>query len=326
VDQSAHVTIHSSQFPQKITRDLLDSLRARDLKQKFHYETVKQAQQWLALHEAYSPARRDPGCLQIYADAAAFLATQVRENLIHVAGLGCGGGQKDTAILSELRRAGRTAIYTPCDSSVQMVLTAQTHASEVLKGLQCHPLVCDLPDCTTLPALLKEHEPIGSERVITLFGVLHNFVPNAILPRILNAVRSQDSLLLSANLSPGPDYHAGVRQILPQYDNDLTKQWLLTALLDFGVERDDGELHIQIAQSPAGLDQIEGRFYFARARTLRLYAEEFTFAPSDTIRLFTSDRYTSEKVAETLRPFHLQITQQWLAPSGEEGVFLCKRR
>ena len=55
----AHVAIHPSQFPAQVRRDLLESLRTRRVNHKFHYDSIKQTQKWLALHEAYSPARTD---------------------------------------------------------------------------------------------------------------------------------------------------------------------------------------------------------------------------------------------------------------------------
>ena len=60
------VAIHASQFPENVRRDLLDSLRRRRVNHKFHYDSVKQTQKWLALHEAYSPARTDTDCRRIY--------------------------------------------------------------------------------------------------------------------------------------------------------------------------------------------------------------------------------------------------------------------
>jgi len=62
----AKVAIHSSQFPQNVRRDLMESLRTRRINHKFHYDSVNQTQKWLALHEAYSPSRTDPGCAAIY--------------------------------------------------------------------------------------------------------------------------------------------------------------------------------------------------------------------------------------------------------------------
>ena len=63
---TANVTIHPSQFPEAVRRDLLESLRSRRVNHKFHYDSVKQTQKWLALHQAYSPARNDADCRAIY--------------------------------------------------------------------------------------------------------------------------------------------------------------------------------------------------------------------------------------------------------------------
>ena len=45
------------------------------------------------------------------------------------------------------------------------------------------------------------------------------------------------------------DYAAGVKKILPQYDNALTRDWLLTFLLDLGVERSNGELSFALRKA-----------------------------------------------------------------------------
>ena len=56
--------------------------------------------------------------------------------------------------------------------------------------------------------------------------MMPNSEPDLILPRLAGVVRRQDIMLLSANLAPGPDYEAGVRRVLPLYDNGLTRDWL----------------------------------------------------------------------------------------------------
>ena len=56
----ARVTIHPSQFPDQVRRDLLKSLRTRQVNHKFLYDSVKQTQKWLTVHQAYSPSRADP--------------------------------------------------------------------------------------------------------------------------------------------------------------------------------------------------------------------------------------------------------------------------
>ena len=69
----ANVAIHASQFPENVRRDLLASLRTRKINHKFHYDSVKQTQKWLALHQVYSPSRNDTDCVAAY-DAALRIA------------------------------------------------------------------------------------------------------------------------------------------------------------------------------------------------------------------------------------------------------------
>src|SRR5437867_4156803 len=109
----ANVTIHSSQFPENVRRDLLESLRTRRVNHKFHYDSVKQTQKWLALHQAYSPSRDDADCAATYDRAFAEAVSRIETGRIHVVGLGCGGGQKDTRLLRLLRDAGKEISYTP---------------------------------------------------------------------------------------------------------------------------------------------------------------------------------------------------------------------
>src|SRR5688572_5633239 len=108
----ANVAIHSSQFPENVRRDLLESLRSRQVNHKFHYDSVKQTQKWLALHQAHSPSRNDPDCASIY-EAAFIAAASHQSSRAYVIGLGCGGGQKDTRLLKQLATLGKTILYTP---------------------------------------------------------------------------------------------------------------------------------------------------------------------------------------------------------------------
>src|SRR5437868_4622254 len=124
----AHVAIHPSQFPENVRRDLLRSLRTGQVNHKFHYDSLKQTQKWLALHQAYSPSRTDDDCAAIYDLSFAAAANRIGAPAIHLIGLGCGGGQKDTRLLRLLRERGRKLAYTPSDVSVAMVLVARATA------------------------------------------------------------------------------------------------------------------------------------------------------------------------------------------------------
>jgi chromosome segregation ATPase len=101
-----NVAIHTSQFPEKVRQDLRESLRTRLVNHKFHYDSVKQTQKWLALHQAYSPSRNDADVAAIY-NQSFEAATRIKAKKIHIIGLGCGGGQKDTRLARLLAERGR---------------------------------------------------------------------------------------------------------------------------------------------------------------------------------------------------------------------------
>lgn len=319
----ANVRIHVSQFPENVRRDLLASLRARRVNHKFHYDSVKQTQKWLALHQIYSPTRNDADCVAMYEKSFAAAAAHFESSVVHIIGLGCGGGQKDTRLLKLLKSARKEVSYTPCDVSSAMTLVARQTALTMVPDEKCFPFVCDLAAADDLPAALVTPHP----SLFTFFGMIPNFEPGIILPKLSSLIRPADWLLFSANLAPGEDYAAGVEKILPQYDNVSTREWLLTFLLDLGVERGDGELRFQIETDAAsGLRRVAAHFYFTRPRRIEIEDESFEFAGGESIQLFFSYRYTPERIKKTLAEHGLEVCDSWQAASAEEGVFLCRRK
>ena len=185
--------------------------------------------------------------------------------------------------------------------------------------------------------------------------MIPNFEPQIILPKLAALVRPKDFLLFSANLAPGNNYAAGMKKILPQYDNPLTRDWLMTFLLDLGVGRNDGKLHFKIEtcrrrreEAPTSrsisakekqrlltssptmeeveLKRIVAGFHFTRSRRIEIENETFDFRAGEVIRLFFSYRYTPERVRKVLARFGLEVCGQWITRSEEEGVFLCRRK
>jgi L-histidine N-alpha-methyltransferase len=323
---SVQVTIHPSQFPENVRRDLLASLRTRRVNHKFHYDSVKQTQKWLALHEAHSPARRDKNCLTTY-DAAFIAATKsIKTKSVRIIGLGCGGGQKDVQLMKQLQSCGKKISYAPCDVSVAMVLVARKAALDLLPAKKCFPFVCDLATTDDLSeAFSKDGMPQGAS-LVTFFGMIPNFEPRQILPKLTELLRPDDFLLFSANLAPGKDCSAGMEKILPQYDNPLTRDWLSSFLFDLGVEAPDGQLRFSIEAGGMGLRRVVARFHFRCTRKIKVGGEEFSFARGETIRLFFSYRYLPARVRKLLERHGLEISGAWIANSEEEGVFLCRRK
>jgi uncharacterized SAM-dependent methyltransferase len=327
MSDSALVTIHESQFPANIRRDLVHSVRSRRVNHKFHYDSVKQTQKWLRLHQAYSPSRTDEDCAATYDRSFMEVCERIASKRVHLIGLGCGGGQKDARLLKLLSNKGAEVLYTPSDVSVAMVLVARQAVLEVVPAQLCFPLVCDLATAEDLPAVVEKATRPDAERLLTFFGMIPNFEPEVILPRLAALVREKDYLLFSANLAPGPDYDNGIKRVLPLYDNELTRDWLLSFLLDLGVPEESGEIVFTVEESSSreDLKRIAAYFRFRKPVTIRVDDEQFEFAADESIRLFFSHRHTSELVGALLKSHGLAVVQQWITKSGEEGVFLVRK-
>jgi uncharacterized SAM-dependent methyltransferase len=322
-----NVAFHPSQFPENLRRDLVTSLRVRQLNHKFLYDGIKQTRKWLALHEACSPARNDVDCQETYDKAFGAAAERIRAPRVHVISLGCGGGQKDVALLRRLRRSGKRVSYTPCDVSVAMVLTARQSALEVVDPDSCFPLVVDLLTADDLAEVLGQQSRTDVVRLVGFFGLIPNFEPQLILSRLADLLRPNDGLLLSANLAPGSDYAAGVQRIRSLYDNDLTRDWLMTFLFDLGIEPNDGELGFAVQDCPGGtgLKRIVADFQFERPRKVPVPGDVVEFQAGERLRVFFSYRHTPDQVRALLKQHGLDALDQWICRSEEEGVFLCAR-
>ena len=326
------VAVHPSQFPEALQADLVESLRARKVNHKFHYDSAKQTQKWLALHQAYSPARTDPECAATYDRAFRECLSRVPPGNVELIGLGCGGGHKDATLLKLLRRSGRAIRYWPCDVSLAMVLVARQTVLQTAGTVVCYPVICDLATADDLSEIWPESraprkDPASTTRLCTFFGMLPNFEPELILPRLSNLLSEGELLLLSANLAPGTEYTRGVERALPLYDNSLTRDWLLTFLLDLGFEAGDGDLRFSIEDrpGPVPLKRISAEFHFVRDRTIQLDCLQFQFRPGESMRLFFSYRHTPELVRTLLAQYALQVLEEWITPSAEEGVFLATK-
>ena len=102
------VAIHASQFPENVRHDLLESLRTRRVNHKFHYDSIKQTQKWLALHQAFSPSRTDADCAATYDHSFAAVAARVDSPRVHLIGLGCGLANFVIPLRTAVSRAAHT--------------------------------------------------------------------------------------------------------------------------------------------------------------------------------------------------------------------------
>lgn len=326
--QNTEVWVNHSQLPEKYLRDWLECLSSRTMQHKFLYESSRQAARWLDVHQAFSPARRDPAVLQMYATGFAEVAQNWRGSPVQLLGLGCGGGHKEVqlAVALELRR--HKVHFVAADVSLPLVLTARHRFAAIMPNPSQHVVsgwVVDLAEAD-LAGSVSDVAGTG-KRLVTFFGMIPNFEPQFIFPRLAKLVRAQDRLLMSANLAPGADYRAGVESILPLYDNSPTRRWLLGPLEATGLVEEDVELNFTLkSTSPhTELLRVQADLTFLRPVQIESEGQDFRYEQGGHFQLFYSYRYTPENLSATLGRYGMTIEQSWLAPSGEEGLFLIGR-
>jgi hypothetical protein len=324
VDWTTNVAVHESVSPEQIRRRILEALKNRTVDPFLLYSGLRQTSLWIALHQSVSPARINDQISALYQNAFAGLSTHA--NPLHIVSLGCGDGSKDLQCLQACRSQGKTVLYTPCDISLEMGMTAHHLATKNLPGLQCTPVLCDLLECSTFPGILKSLDPAGIERVVLFLGTIHNYDPEEALKAMLPITRSSDHLILSANLAPEQDYDGHLKRILEQYDNLPSNRWLWGALNQLGIAHEDGGLTISLqnGRSSEPYKQIEARFIAERNITLEVLGEKFNMAAGETLLVFTSRRFTAPHIRHYIKKAGLAVNAEWI--SDEEGVWHCRRK
>ncbi|NEO19533.1 L-histidine N(alpha)-methyltransferase [Moorena sp. SIO4A5] len=320
------VYVHPSQFPERVFQDYLAGFTSCKINHKFHYDSVKQSQKWLKIHETYSPARQDESCIDAYAKCFKKTAEILDDNSLNLnlIGLGCGGGEKDKLLVSQLLNSERALTYYPVDVSLSLAIISAQKIREYFANLRVQPIVCDLLHSDDLISLVDNQD---KRNIITFFGMIPNFDPEEILPILSNFLSKGDILLFSANLAPGSDYLQGIQKVLPQYDNELTKEWLITVLLDAGVEAKDGTIKFTIEQDEPNqqFKRIAAYFELENDVIFSLENNLIEWRSKDRIRLFFSYRYTTPMIQEILKSYGIKVLDYWEAANQEEGVYLCQK-
>jgi hypothetical protein len=298
---------HQSQSPANVETERADCIRRRNIAAKFHYETDRQARLWLNVHNRLAPSKE---MIRPYAEAAEALASGWTYPDGALIALGCGGGEKEIGILKALPKGTR---FVPTDVSTPLALKTAQAALKINPSWVVNPLVFDLLLADNLLEFIDEH--VGQERVFTFFGIIPNFSPTLILPRLQILLRSEDRLLLSANLAPN-----GMDPILPQYDNDITREWLA----EFPMEHGAGQGAVKFTVETSGyLQRIVAHYQFSEPCVMEANGEFFEFNSGNSLQLFVSYRYTVESLTDTLKQHGIIIENAFLTSNGEEGVFIC---
>ncbi len=305
-DELRPVWIHHSRNMESIALARKESLRTGQVDHTFHYASERQSELWLEVHRKHSPVVTDQGVSKIYRDLFRETAAMWVGKVVHVVGLGCGGGSKDRLLLEALDEVNARVLFTPVDVSASLALLSEAATCDFCDEPQ-RPIVADLLHFSDLAEALEELDQ-GAARIFTFFGMMPNFEPEAILPLLHGWLRSQDRLLVSANLAPAQDesaeaYRAAMEHVRPQYDNPETQVWLSRVLVDWGIES-------LAAQYLLRVEEKGGLLRFV--------------AVAEKLRLFFSYRYTPERLRNVLAAHGLTLGTGFVSESREEGAWLVK--
>lgn len=325
VTNPLQLAVHPGAFPSTELARVRDAFTRRTVPPGLHYQGACQAARWRALYDAWSPFSRVPDYVKMFERCFEAACDRISSE-VTIVGLGCGTAAKDVKLIDHLVKAAKQIHFVPVDVSVPLVCEAALAAGERLGAKCVYPMVANLEAADDLGEWLSTQSPGTSGRLFTFFSMLPNFPPGAILPTIAGWLRSQDFLLLSVNLAPGPELMSGMANVLPQYDNPETHSWLFTFLEQGGVRPEDGVL--RFAAEPFGdsaeVGRIVARWRFHRACRLHVLADVYEFEPDEELELFYSWRYRSQTFPATLEEQGFKIEESWLAANGEEAIYLCR--
>lgn len=315
------LVFHESQYPQAVQTALLSALHQGRVPGRFLYDSPGQAARWLAYHAAWSPSRTQTALSALYAQAFEAVWTRI-EGPATLVGVGCGGGQKDAALLAKGPRSTPLS-YVAADTSPALVMRAGQAVQAARPDVRVRHLVVDLGAEPTRDDFL---EPASDGPVIwSCLGLLPNLDAAWLLPYVRGLMKPQDTLLISANLSPVP-YPEARPRIRPQYDNPEARAWYQGALDELGLGAHEAELVFSDrALMPNGQAwRLQCHAVLSTDRPVRVFSETVSLQQGQRLEVFHSDRYVPEVLPGLLLQHGLHVEDSWVTEDREEGIYLCQ--
>jgi len=312
--------VHPSAERDSRRKSMLKDLGNNQLPSSFLYESNAQSRKWLTVHQQCSPHYLTPECGQIYNWLADEAAKSTVGDRISLVGLGCGSGLKDAKIAGALRKAAKDITYWPVDISEDLTREASINSPS---ETTC-PVLLDLANADDSGSFLRK-KISRQAALVTLFGLLPNFQLSNIAACLRELISPSDILLCSANLSPGNDYRLGVSKVLPQYDNEPTREWLLGAIAELGIPTKNGQLIFSIEESDYNLLKIVANFMFSSNCNIQFDGVDFKYNQGEKLEVFYSIRHTLDKVHALLKTMGIRVINERMSQTSEEAVFLCQK-
>src|SRR3984957_8591477 len=264
----------------EIADELVESIEARDLPEKFFYWTPLSIQSWKALSSQSEDALRETW--EGLAAKAADL-TRAFPGVIPVISFGAGEGLRDREVLKALKAAGRESKYFPVDSSQALLEMACAGAED--DDCEALGIKADISSPMHLLLAADVSEP---PRLYLMVGhTLGGFDPLDQIKHIAGSVQKGDILIVDAQL------HAGS----PIEPTEEQRRFAFAPLTSAGLTIDDGVL--EFSDKPD--DRLDGLFMLTRrfqaSRDLRAVVggREISIARGE--RILLNFRYLFSKEA-----------------------------
>jgi SAM-dependent methyltransferase len=315
---------HPSVEAKSLRREAIESLCGNRIEPKFLYVTPEQAALWREVFLKHSPIHGNPEFTRIYDEAFITIAEKLPPGKIRLVGLGCGTGQKEAKLCARLIERGHEVEFTAID--VSRYLVAESVEKLIAVGAKhTRSLVCDLGETEFLSEWL-DGLPGDVPRIITFFGLFPNFAPS-VITRLFHAIlRPGDCVLASAHLVPAgtrEDISAGMKAILPQYDNPETLAWLAATVKAWELETRVDVPEMRIAERE-GIPAFLGEARWKTPESFEQWGCRFSPDAENPLKLFSSLRYTPALFEDLLRRENFAVELLSLTACWQEGIWCIR--
>jgi uncharacterized SAM-dependent methyltransferase len=299
----------------EIAQELIESMQARDVPEKFFYWLPRSARAWNALAQEsglyvdLNRSWKEP------IQRAAELAPR-RGDGVAVVSFGAGDGIKDRAIVRSLQDAGIPTKYFPVDASQPLLETACAGAED-----EDFDVVGIKADISSPPHLIFAADAADGARLFLMAGAtLGGFDPLSEVRALAQCMGPGDRLLIDGEFRKDDS--------LERRNHPAILKFVFSPLAAVGVNEDDGEIRFEEKRDErhAGLYMITRHFRTAHDVRTMVTGEEVSIQKGERIALnfqyvFTEEgfRWLVEKHAG------LKIVQQFPSPTGRFFTVLCER-
>jgi hypothetical protein len=238
----------------------------------------------------------------------------------HLMAWACGTGDKEIEFSLGWPQPPRS--WTAVDISSDLVQSTIQRARPRLDPVPLHGMTCDLSRVSGAPSSIPSDGPI----LHLLFGVLPNQSPEWMLGKFRSWLKPGDLLVAGINCLPADTLQAR-QEIGRQYNNPETRAWLAQALKELDVDPDTVSWSWAWKVSSEGW----GRYLTCHVKMnqdgqFKLDGNTFSYSKSDSLELFSTNRFLINNLNNWQPPAPLQVVQTLVSSCGEEGVLFLEKQ